>query len=133
MNRTSRTVLIVDDDATLRRALESVLVPLGYRVLTTGEPDTAYALAGSEQVDAALVDIRLPMMSGVSLYIALVHRSPALAGCVAFITGDADAADVRPWLERHECTVFRKPFRPQELTDWLDTALRARDRKTASR
>jgi DNA-binding NtrC family response regulator len=133
MKRTSSTVLIVDDDATLRGALESILVPLGYRVLTTGEPDRAYALAGTERVDAALVDVRLPGMSGLSLYIALVHRCPALEGCIALMTGDADAADVRPWLERNHCTVFRKPFRSQQVTDWLDTALRVRDRKTASR
>ena len=133
MQPTSRTVLIVDDDATLRRALQSVLVPLGYRVLATGEPDAAYALVGSERVDAALVDIRLPSMSGLSLSIALVYRRPALEGCIAFISGDADAADVRPWLEYHHCTVFRKPFRPQQLIDWLETALRAGERKTASR
>jgi len=129
----SRTVLVVDDDASLRQALESVLVGLGYRVLTAGSPDTAYALLGSELVDAALLDVRLPTMSGLALCTAISHGWPTLAGCIAFITADADAEDVRPWLDHTRCTVFRKPFRPVEITEWLRTTLRARDRKVAGR
>ncbi len=41
INVTRRTVLIVDDDATLRGPLASMLAPLGYRVLGAGHPDTA--------------------------------------------------------------------------------------------
>ena len=66
MRVASRTVLIVDDDASLRQALESVLVGMGYRVVTAGSPDTAYALLRSEPVDAALLDVRLPTMSGLA-------------------------------------------------------------------
>src|SRR5207247_9053902 len=90
MRVASRTVLIVDDDASLRQALESVLVGLGYRVLTAGSPDTAYALLGSELVDAALLDVRLPTMSGLALYTAISPGWPTLAGCIAFITAAAD-------------------------------------------
>jgi hypothetical protein len=43
----------------------------------------------------------------------MTPRSDGLEGCIAFITGDADAADVRPWLEYRPCTVFRKPFRAE--------------------
>jgi len=126
MRVASRTVLIVDDDASLRQALESVLVGMGYRVVTAGSPDTAYALLRSEPVDAALLDVRLPTMSGLALYTAISHGWPALAGCIAFITAHPDADDVRPWLDHSGCTVFRKPFRPQQITEWLHATLRAR-------
>ena len=132
MDATPRTVLIVDDDATLRGALESVFAPLGYRVLTAAEPDAAYAILASRPVDAVLLDVRLPTMSGLALYLAIVHRWPQLERRIAFMTAEPDAPDVRPWLEMHHCTVFRKPFRFQQLAHWLDATLLARDRTAAT-
>ncbi len=133
MNVTPRTVLIVDDDATLREALASVLGSLGYRVRSAADPDAAYQLLAAEPVDAVLLDVRLPSMSGLALYLAIVHRWPALEGRIAVMTGDADAADVRPWLKVHQCTVLRKPFRFELLAGWLDATLAARNRKAADR
>jgi DNA-binding response OmpR family regulator len=121
--RATGTVLIVDDDATLRRSLESVLTPLGYRVLTAGSPDTAYSLLGAEAVDAVLLDIGLPEMSGLALYVSISHRWPGLSGHVAFITGSAERSDVRAWLAHNPSTVFRKPFGLDQVTDWLAGAL----------
>src|SRR5204863_128344 len=80
------TVLVVDDDAVLRSSLESVLGDLGYRVLSTGSPDVAYQLLGTESALAVLLDVRLPTMSGLSLYLAMTHRWPRLRGRVALMT-----------------------------------------------
>src|SRR4029077_15772102 len=114
------TVLVVDDDAVLRSSLESVLGDLGYRVLSTGSPDVAYQLLGTESALAVLLDVRLPTMSGLSLYLAMTHRWPRLHGRVALMTADADAPDVRTWSKRNPCTVIRKPFTFREITGWLD-------------
>lgn len=114
------TVLIVDDDTVLRSSLESVLGSLGYRVLSTGSPDAAYQLLATESAIAVLLDVRLPTMSGLSLYLAMTHRWPQLQGRVALMTADADAPDVRTWSKRNPCTVIRKPFTFREITGWLD-------------
>jgi DNA-binding NtrC family response regulator len=120
MGAAPRTLLIVDDDAVLRSSLESVLDSLGYRVLSTGSPDTAYELLATEPALAVLLDVRLPTMSGLSLYLAMTHRWPELRGRVALMTADADAPDVRTWTERNPCTVIRKPFSFRDITGWLD-------------
>jgi len=125
------TVLIVDDDASLRNSLESVLAGPRYRVLTAADPDTAYALLAGELVAALLLDVRLPTMSGLALSLAITHRWPQLTGRIALMTGDADAADVRAWTRRNPCTVLRKPFTFRQVADWLDSVTRAADR-TAS-
>jgi DNA-binding response OmpR family regulator len=70
-------------------------------------------------------------MSGLALYLALIHRWPALEGRIAIMTGDADAQEVRTWLERHHCSVLRKPFNLQEVADWVSAVLRHRDRRDA--
>jgi DNA-binding response OmpR family regulator len=127
MGAAPRTVLIVDDDAVLRSALESVLGSLGYRVLSTGSPDAAYQLLATESALAVLLDVRLPTMSGLSLYLAMTHRWPRLHGRVALVTADADAPDVRIWMERNRCTVIRKPFTFREITAWLEAVARPLD------
>lgn len=118
------TVLVVDDEAGLRRVVERMLTREGYRVLSAGSAETAYELLAAEEADALLLDIHLPTMSGLALYLAIVHRWPALEGRIAIMTGDAEAEDVRTWLEHHRCTVIRKPFNLEEVTRWLGVVLR---------
>src|SRR5256885_10485378 len=89
------TVLIVDDEAPLRRVLERSLTRAGYRVVSAASAETAYELLATAQANAVLLDIQLPTMSGLALYLAIIHRWPAFEGCIAIMTGDADADDVR--------------------------------------
>ncbi|HYT03829.1 MAG TPA: response regulator [Gemmatimonadales bacterium] len=121
MNRTPPLVLLADDDAQLRGVLQRGLEREGYRVLATGSAETAYELLGSERADAVLLDVRMPTMSGLALYLAIVNRWPALEGRVAIMTDDAEAGDVdvRPWLERNPCAVLRKPCDLGEVSAWL--------------
>jgi len=126
------TVLIVDDEAGLRRVLERFLERHRYRVLSAGTAESAYEVLASEEADALLLDIHLPTMSGLALYLAIIHRWPALEGRIAIMTGDAEAEEVRTWLEHHQCTVIRKPFNLQQVTDWVAAVLHPRDRSTGA-
>jgi len=126
------SVLIVDDEAGLRRVLERYLERHGYRVLSAGTAEAAYEILVSEQADALLLDIHLPSMSGLALYLAIIHRWPQLEGRIAIMTGDAEAEEVRTWLEHHRCTVLRKPFNLQQVADWVSAVLRPEDRSTGA-
>ena len=121
--RKPATVLVVDDEAGLRRVLERFLERQGYRVLSAGTAESAYEMLATEEADALLLDIHLPTMSGLALYLAIVHRWPALDGHIAIMTGDAEAEEVRTWLEHHRCTVIRKPFNLQQVVDWVTSVL----------
>jgi len=127
-----RTVLVVDDDPSLRRVLERALERDGYRVLSAGSAETAYTLLEAQHPDALLLDIRLPTMSGLALYLAIIHRWPHLDGRIAIMTGDAEATEVRSWLEQHRCTVLRKPFDLREISAWLEDGLGSQQRGMGS-
>lgn len=129
MNTATRTLLIVDDEAPLRRVLERMLGRQGLRVVGAGSAETAYELVAAEQPDALLLDIRLPTMSGLALYLAIVHRWPLLEGRIAIMTGDAEADEVRTWLEHHQCVVIRKPFNVREVSDWLAAVFRLAEQR----
>ncbi len=126
------TILVVEDEAALRRVLERVLVRAGYRVLAAASAETAYELLASEPADAVLLDVQLPTMSGLALYLALVHRHPTLAGRIAIMSGDAEAEHVRSWLEHNPCTVLKKPFDLREIVEWARELLGASDRRTGN-
>jgi DNA-binding NtrC family response regulator len=126
------TILVVDDEAGLRRVLERILARHGYRVLSAGSAETAYELLTTEEADALLLDIHLPTMSGLALYLAIIHRWPALEGRIAIMTGDAEADEVRTWLEHHRCMVIRKPFNLEQVTDWVAAVLRPRGLSTGA-
>jgi len=127
--RKPATVLIVDDEAGLRRVLARFLERHGYHVLSAGTAESAYEMLATEEADALLLDIHLPTMSGLALYLAIIHRWPALEGHIAIMTGDAEAEEVRTWLDHHHCTVIRKPFNLKQVADWVSQALQ-RDRSS---
>src|ERR1041384_2677867 len=124
MSAQPRTILVVDDEAPLRRVLERSLTRSGHRVISAGSAETAYQLLSTTQPDALLLDIHLPTMSGLALYLAIIHRWPALEGRIGIMTGGAAAEEVRSWLERHRCTVIRQPFNLRDATDVLTEGLR---------
>ena len=127
-----RTILIVDDEASVRRVLERALAREGYRVLGATSAETAYELLASEHADAVLLDVQLPAMSGLALYLAILHRHPALSGRIAIMTGDAEAEQVRAWLQHNPCTVLKKPFDLKEIVAWARDVLERTDRQTGN-
>lgn len=62
-----RSVLVVDDEEPLRRALARVLEGNGYRVKTVGDGNTAFDAIRKEPFDVILSDIQMPGMTGVDL------------------------------------------------------------------
>lgn len=122
-------VLVVDDEAPLRRVLDRALTRAGFRVMAVSTAEGAYEFLCSDQADALLLDIHLPTMSGLALYLAIVHQWPRLQGRVAIMSGDADAAEVSAWLSRHNCAVLKKPFDLDQVVRWVTRALETRDRE----
>jgi len=113
-------VFVVDDDASIRKALKRLLRANGYHVVAF---DCAEAFLHSDcvRVGACLVlDIRLPGLSGLDLYDRLVSLN--VFNPVIFMT----AHDSPQWLAEaaRACAVayLRKPFDQQQLLDAIHLA-----------
>jgi DNA-binding response OmpR family regulator len=128
MTPSENTILIVDDEIQLRRVLERVVTRWGYKVQLSASAEGAYELIAAERPDAILLDVRLPTMSGLSLYLAVVARWPEMTGRIAVMSGDADE-DVMTWASRNGCALLRKPFDLAEVEAWLAWVLRRRGRQ----
>jgi len=112
-------ILVVDDEAAVRRALERVLTRLGHTIqLATSGEGACEALATSP-VDLVLMDLRMPGMSGQTLYHSIVARWPHLVNRVIVMTGDPEAADHHDWLRHNDLPVLTKPFELAQLEGLL--------------
>jgi DNA-binding NtrC family response regulator len=110
------TVLYVDDEDAIRRALRSWLVRRGHTVFTAGSSDEARAVLTSHDVDGVFIDIWLGDESGFDLFEWIDMHRPRVAENAVFVTGDIIRdAEVERSLAALERPVLTKPFELGEL------------------
>ena len=121
---TRGTVFLVDDDASVRRALQRLIRAAGYDVESF--PDAAgYLASPAPSLPACIVlDIRMPTMSGFELQSAIAGTSRALP--VVFITGHGDEAVRSQALEAGAVDVLFRPIDEEELVSAIEKALETR-------
>lgn len=83
-------VLLVDDDATVRRSAPRLLVAKGFSVDTAEDGDAALALIETRNVDVILLDLRMPAMSGVDVLARIKARHPEIEAVVMIDAEDAE-------------------------------------------
>jgi two-component system response regulator CpxR len=86
------TLLIVDDDIDMREALRDVLVEEGYRVVLAANGKVALGLLPTLQRPCGVIlDITMPVMSGMELYRAMRAASDLADIPVVFLTSNPSA------------------------------------------
>jgi DNA-binding NtrC family response regulator len=118
-------ILIIDDEPSVRSALERSLRYFGYEVLTAAGGDSAYEILGHEHFDAILLDIRMPLISGDTLYLAIIRRWPELTRRIILMSGDPQSAAEGWSSELKSCPFLEKPFTFQTLKQALAAVLPA--------
>jgi hypothetical protein len=106
-DRGPETVLIVEDDASVRAAMSRVLGSIGYRVLEAARPADAEPLA--PEADIVLADLVLPGGRGTELVTSLRRARPELPALI--VTGYGAEAEA----ESPSIGVVRKPFSAADL------------------
>ncbi len=120
-----RTILVVDDDESLREFLEILLQKEGYRVVTAATGEEALERLDEEDVSLVISDIRMPGMDGVSLLKAIKGRWPEIP--VVLITAFASMDSAVDAMKEGAWDYLTKPFRIEELREILERALEAAD------
>ena len=126
------TVLLVDDDPSVRDALEDLLASVGLRTMPfSSAEDFLTKLPGVEAAPGCVVlDIRMPGLSGLDLQQQLTSAGVQLP--VIFITGHGDMAVAVRAMKHGAIDFLPKPFREQDLLDAVHAAI-ARDRSRLQR
>ncbi|MFE1599128.1 ATP-binding protein [Methylobacterium sp. ID0610] len=125
--RRARTVLVVEDDAMVRRASAETIGELGYRTLTAPDGQAALAcLDSNRDVSVLFTDVVMPGLDGPTLAAEARRRRPGLK--VVFATGHGRDEERDGPLPGPDETVLRKPFSIEDLA----AALQAVSREEAS-
>ncbi len=114
-------ILLVDDDAPTREAIDSGLKKLGHHIIQAGTGVAALDEVRKHPVDLAIIDLKLPDMEGTELFGALrILRPEAIA---VMISGHATVDEAVSALKRGIYDFITKDFRMHELRKVVSKAL----------
>jgi FixJ family two-component response regulator len=117
----SPVVFIVDDDDSLRRALERVIRSVGLEVRSFATPAAFLAHPRPDRPACLILDLRLPGTSGVALQEQLVRAADDLP--IVFLTAYADVATSVRAMKAGAADFLQKPVDDQRLIDAVQEAL----------
>ena len=126
----ARQLLVVDDDPSVRHALWITFRDF-YEVLLAEDGDKALRVFTASPVDVAILDVRMPGISGLDVLKRLKEIDPAVE--VILLTAYENVDYVREALRLGACDYITKPFQVDTLRTAVSTAMDRREvsRKTA--
>jgi CheY-like chemotaxis protein len=111
-----RTVLVVDDDAAVTATFAQMLRLEGYEVVTALSAEAAFLVFADANPDAILLDLRMPIVSGLMFLRRLRCDEARCHLPVAIVTGDYFLEDaVLGELDELGASVFFKPVWVEDL------------------
>ena len=119
----SAHLLVVEDDAANRSVISKLFTKLGHRVTAVSDGFEAYALLQRNPVDCIICDLRMPSVSGRTLFEQIEELMPQLARRFVFVTGDFTRPSSREFLDRSGAPVVAKPYAVEELLAAVDAVL----------
>lgn len=94
MSNSKKTILVVDDEASLREAMETVLKEEGLNVLTAKNGMEAVQIATKGIPDLIILDIAMPDISGIEVARLLKEQEKTSAIPIIFLTNLSDAETI---------------------------------------
>ena len=107
------TVLIVDDDESMRHMLTVILQDRGYEARGVGSAEDALKELEARDYDVVLSDVRMPRMDGIALLKEIHRRQPELTVVVMSAYGTTDTAIEA--MKEGAYDYISKPFKPDEV------------------
>lgn len=107
------SILIVDDDSNLRKTLSDILRAKGYETLTAKDGTEALSLIRQNPVDLALVDLKLPDISGIEVVVRIKADYPYAEAII--LTGNATLDSAIEATNRGAFSYLQKPYDIDQL------------------
>ena len=123
--QTESMVFVVDDDASIRAAVKSLLKSVGLRSESFGSTEEFVSAVRPDAPSCLVLDVRLPGMSGLDFQAELEKRGVRIP--IIFITAHGDIPMTSRAMKAGAVEFLPKPFQKRELLDAIHQALE-RDR-----
>lgn len=116
-------ILVAEDESAVAEFIRRALTGAGHQVAVVGDGAAAWRRALAEDFDLLLSDVRMPVMDGVALALALGADRPALP--ILLMTGFTSERERADDLAGFVSGVLQKPFSMADLLDAVAAALSA--------
>jgi len=110
-----KTILCVDDSASVRQMVKLTLAGAGYEILEACDGRDALAKAGSADIHMVVTDLNMPNMDGLAL-IKELRKLPAYKGVpIVFLTTESDDSKKAEAKQSGATGWITKPFKQEQL------------------
>ncbi|UQA55716.1 sigma-54-dependent transcriptional regulator [Polyangium aurulentum] len=124
-----KQILVVDDEANLRRVLSAQLARDGYEVHTAEDGEAGLAFLKEHHIDLVITDLRMPKVDGMDLLRAALRDDPTRP--VVMLTAHGTVDNAVEALKTGAFDYITKPFDQHEVRLVVRKALRTRDLASA--
>lgn len=118
----AKTILLVDDDSTVRDVVRNYLLASNYQVFEAADGQTALDTLQRHTIDLLILDLMLPIIDGLEVFRRL--RAQGYTTPTIMLTAKTDEHDRILGLEMGADDYVSKPFSPRELVLRVQTVLR---------
>ncbi|MFL7792536.1 MAG: response regulator [Anaerolineae bacterium] len=122
-------ILVVDDDADFVESIKNLLVDEGYTVFAATNGQEAIDRIRSNSIDILILDLRLPILSGLETYLELKRIGHAVPTLIVTAYFDDYTDDVNKLQSLSVSGILRKPFDPRDLLVAVERLAHARKGK----
>ena len=124
MTSTTKTVLIIEDEADAAELFAEMMRVSGFRVLKTTNSAPAIAMMTAERPDVVILDIMMPDTSGLDI-LRQMRRDPELAGVpVVVVSAKSMPADIKNGMEAGASTYLTKPVGFLDLKEAVERSMK---------
>lgn len=118
------TLLIIEDDETMRKALNRIFEGEGYKVLTAADGTQLSRVLDDSPIDMIILDIGLPWVNGFELaQLMKEHRDLKLIPLI-FVSGRTSEADIKKGFSVGADDYITKPFDIEKIKKTVKTLLK---------
>ncbi len=122
LNDTKGHVVVVDDDPSVRKSVQTLLKREGYRVSVYDSADALMQNLAFQPPTVLLTDMRMPGVSGVDLQVQLKVLGHDLP--MVFVSGESRQEEIIAAMKQGAIDFLLKPFTAQAMLDALQRAMR---------
>ena len=113
--KTSRKILIIDDEESIRDGCHQILTRKGYHVESTGEPVNGLEMGLRNSYDLILLDVRMPRVSGMDILKKLKEEN--VSAKVIIVTGFGTIPLAVEAMRHGAFNFLTKPYSADELKE----------------